>query len=56
MVCHLCGGDIDSWPDLHFDHVVPLARGGEHSNDNLRPAHAGCNLRKGSSMPSLTTS
>lgn len=46
MVCHLCRLDIDSLDDLHFDHVVPLARDGEHSMANIKPAHAGCNLRK----------
>lgn len=45
-VCHLCGGDIKDG-DLHFDHVIPLARNGTHTHDNIRPAHAGCNLRKG---------
>lgn len=43
-VCHLCGDAIGD--DLHFDHVIPLARGGEHSYENVRPAHAGCNHRK----------
>ena len=28
MVCHLCGQPIDGLPDLHFDHVIPLALGG----------------------------
>ena len=32
------------------DHVIPLARGGTHSNDNIRPAHAKCNLRKSSKL------
>ncbi len=29
------------------DHVVPLSKGGEHSEDNLVPACAPCNLSKG---------
>ncbi|WP_431966089.1 HNH endonuclease [Actinacidiphila sp. bgisy160] len=44
--CHLCGEPIQGRGDLHFDHVVPLARGGAHSMDNIRPAHMTCNLRK----------
>ena len=32
MVCHLCTRAIASLDDLHFDHVVPLARGGLHGN------------------------
>ncbi len=50
MTCHLCKVEIGSLDDLHFDHVVPLARGGAHSEDNIRPAHALCNMRKGSRL------
>ncbi len=46
MVCHLCRIGIESADDLHFDHVVPLSRGGTHTMDNIKPAHAACNLRK----------
>jgi 5-methylcytosine-specific restriction endonuclease McrA len=46
MVCHICRDDIPTLDDLHFDHVIPIARGGEHSMGNIRPAHAECNLRK----------
>lgn len=34
---------------LTMDHVVPLARGGTHSKDNVVPACLSCNSRKGSS-------
>lgn len=47
MLCHLCGGSIADLSDLHFDHVIPLARGGAHHADNIKPAHALCNMRKG---------
>jgi 5-methylcytosine-specific restriction endonuclease McrA len=47
MVCHLCGGAIPSLDDLHMDHVIPLILGGPHAADNIRPAHAFCNLSKG---------
>jgi 5-methylcytosine-specific restriction endonuclease McrA len=46
MVCHICGEGIDARSDLHFDHVVPLARGGPHTAENIRPSHARCNLAK----------
>lgn len=46
MTCHLCRRGIADLGDLHFDHVVPIARGGAHSMDNIRPAHAMCNWRK----------
>lgn len=52
MVCHLCVLPIASVDDLHFDHVIPLARGGAHAMDNIKPAHAGCNLRKGTKLVS----
>lgn len=47
MNCHICSGEIASRADLHFDHVVPLARNGPHTPENIRPAHAVCNLKKG---------
>lgn len=46
MVCHICGREIASLADLHFDHVIPLSKGGEHAAHNIKPAHALCNLRK----------
>jgi 5-methylcytosine-specific restriction endonuclease McrA len=46
MVCHICTGSIADLSDLHFDHVMPLARGGAHHADNIKPAHALCNMRK----------
>ena len=48
MICHLCGGQIDE--DLEWDHVIPLARGGAHAAENLRPSHALCNRRKGARL------
>lgn len=45
-VCGICGEDVDPL-DFHVDHVVPLARGGEHSYANTQPAHPRCNKSKG---------
>lgn len=57
-LCNICGEEIDldaprsaqageNWQrGLHLDHVIPLSRGGTHTLDNLRPAHALCNIRK----------
>jgi Restriction endonuclease len=42
--CVYCG----SGRDLHCDHVVPMARGGDHRQANLVTACATCNLQKGS--------
>jgi 5-methylcytosine-specific restriction endonuclease McrA len=38
--CHLCGlpGATTA------DHVVPRSLGGQHTLENLEPAHAGCNM------------
>lgn len=33
-----------------LDHVVPLARGGEHSYRNVKLAHPLCNSRKGAKV------
>lgn len=46
-VCHLCGKRIASAADAHVDHVVPVAAGGSSDLNNLRAAHARCNLRRG---------
>lgn len=57
-VCQICGvdtprekrGTYDSdAPEL--DHVIPLARGGPHTNDNVQCACRSCNAAKSDSMP-----
>lgn len=51
--CHLCLLPIpesSKWPDpqsASIDHVVPLSKGGDHSNANCRASHLACNLSKG---------
>lgn len=37
-------------PHEHFDHVIPLAKGGRHAIGNLLPACSGCNLTKGAKL------
>lgn len=59
-ICHICGGMCDksdfvktdkafiagnNYPSI--DHVVPLAKGGLHSWDNVKIAHRMCNSLKG---------
>lgn len=58
--CYICLQDIDmsasrrsgighNWEHgLHIDHIVPLSKGGPDCIENVRPAHAICNLKKGS--------
>ena len=45
-ICHICGQKVEK-ADLTLDHVIPLARGGNHTEDNLKVAHRSCNSRKG---------
>lgn len=45
-VCGICKHDILIYDQIHFDHIVPLARGGTHTRDNIQVAHAVCNLKK----------
>lgn len=44
--CYLCGAPVWQGVNLHMDHVIPIAKGGLHCADNLRPACAPCNRRK----------
>lgn len=44
--CYLCGHTVDD-STFSIDHVVPLARGGDHTPDNVKLAHLRCNQRKG---------
>lgn len=56
MKCGICGGEIDESKknphplSLHIDHIVPLSKGGEHSYANCQPAHASCNIQKGTKL------
>ncbi|MGE4372176.1 MAG: HNH endonuclease [Xanthobacter sp.] len=45
--CQYCG----SRDDLTFDHLIPRARGGQTTWENVVTACSPCNLRKGSAMP-----
>lgn len=44
--CHICARHV-SRSRFVLDHLVPLARGGEHSSRNLATAHSRCNNRRG---------
>jgi 5-methylcytosine-specific restriction endonuclease McrA len=50
--CHICGKKVGKRPGRHslsrsLDHLVPLSKGGEHTPENVRLAHLGCNVLKG---------
>lgn len=55
-ICWLCKEPINpkirkpnQWAAT-VDHIVPLCQGGTHTWDNVAPAHAICNFRKGSGL------
>ena len=64
-ICYICGGKCDfkdharegsnftsgpTYPSI--DHIIPLARGGKHSWDNVKLAHHLCNAKKSDILPS----
>lgn len=61
--CHLCGLEIDllaprrpgsaeGWElGLHLDHYIPINMGGPDTLENIRPAHAKCNLDRSKHPP-----
>jgi hypothetical protein len=60
-VCWLCGQWIDpqyssphplSWS---ADHVIPVTRGGDNRNGELKPAHRLCNQKRYNKAPSNTS-
>jgi 5-methylcytosine-specific restriction endonuclease McrA len=48
-LCHLCGKWVDVG-EMSLDHVVPLAKGGQHTLNNVKLAHKVCNSRKGDKL------
>jgi 5-methylcytosine-specific restriction endonuclease McrA len=52
-ICQLCFNPVDRNAPRHhprvpsIDHIIPIARGGEHSRANAQTACLGCNVRKG---------
>lgn len=44
-VCGLCHEDVDP-NQFDVDHIVPLARGGEHTYGNVQATHPRCNRSK----------
>jgi len=49
-MCHYCGRKT-AHGDLTMDHLLPLARGGRSTKDNLVPCCKSCNSRKKTMMP-----
>lgn len=55
-MCGLCDSAVDPdfrWPhpmSRVLDHIIPLVRGGSHTEENVRIAHWLCNARKGARL------
>jgi 5-methylcytosine-specific restriction endonuclease McrA len=43
--CHVCGKKVPK-AKFELDHLTPLAKGGEHTYENVRVAHRSCNARR----------
>lgn len=48
-ICHICGGVVER-SEVHFDHIVPISKGGLHCEENIAVSHAICNVRKGARL------
>jgi len=49
-VCYYCGRVFEP-KDLTMDHIVPLARGGRSTKENLATSCKECNTRKKTLLP-----
>lgn len=47
--CACCGLDLGK--NYHLDHIVPIARGGTNTDDNIQLLRAECNFSKGAKHP-----
>lgn len=49
-LCGICSAWLFEGDPWHVDHIIPVARGGRHREDNLQVTHAKCNLAKGAKL------
>lgn len=45
LSCGICGEAVLP-SDVHFDHIIPLSKGGAHAAWNVQVTHSWCNLHK----------
>ncbi len=52
-ICQICKGAIvpQMIANVHFDHVIPISKGGNHSSDNIVVTHTYCNIKKRDKLP-----
>lgn len=48
-LCGICNKPLDLF-GIEFDHIVPLARGGSHTRENIQATHSRCNRVKGAKV------
>lgn len=53
-ICGLCGAHV-SIDSFEIDHILPIARGGGHTRDNVQVAHRTCNKKKGARLVDFLT-
>ena len=46
-ICQLCGIRIGIWQQTSLDRIIPGARGGRYTLENVQAACGRCNARKG---------
>ena len=49
-ICYYCGAQV-THQELTMDHLIPLARGGRSTKDNLVPSCKACNTKKKTMLP-----
>lgn len=46
ICCEICGKELKSINEAHFDHIEPFARGGKSTKQNCQILCSNCNLKK----------
>ena len=49
-LCGICREPLND-SKIEYDHIIPLARGGSHTQDNLQVSHPRCNRVKNARLP-----
>ena len=50
--CGICKEKVEK--NYHIDHIIPLSKGGSHSQENLQITHPSCNFRKSNKILETT--